>query len=48
MSHLNRLGGPSTGDTFKSCNAGAHGQFAGDPVPFVRDVEKLSRWMVAQ
>ena len=48
MAHLNRVGGPSTGDTFKSCNAGAHGQFAGDPVPFVRDVEKLSRWLVTQ
>ena len=48
MAHLNRVGGPSTGDTFKSCNVGAHGQFAGDPVPFVRDVEKLSRWLVAQ
>ncbi len=48
MGHLNRVGGPSTGDTFKSCNVGAHGAFAGDPVPFVRDVEKLSRWLVTQ
>jgi hypothetical protein len=27
---------------------GAHGDLDGDPVPFVRDVEKLSRWLVAQ
>ncbi len=48
MGHLNRTGGPSTGDTFKSCNAGAHGQFGGDPVSFVRDVERLARWLVTQ
>jgi hypothetical protein len=48
MGHLNRVGGPSTGDTFKACNAGAHGAFGSDPAPFVRGVEKLARWLVAQ
>jgi recombinational DNA repair ATPase RecF len=48
MGHLNRVKGSATGDTFKACNVGAHGAFGGDPVPFVRDVEKLSRWLVTQ
>jgi len=48
MNHLNRVGGRSTGDTFKACNVGAHGDFDGDPIRFVRDAEKLARWLVAQ
>ena len=33
MSRLNKDGGRSTGDVFKACNAGAHGDFDGEPDP---------------
>jgi hypothetical protein len=42
------VGGPSTGDVFRACNAGAHGHVDGASVDFVRAAEKLSRWLVTQ
>ena len=45
MARLNRDGGRSTGDAFKACNDGAHGDFDGELVPFVRDAEKLAQWL---
>jgi recombinational DNA repair ATPase RecF len=44
MNRINRES-RSAGDAFVACNGGAHGQFAGVLVDFVRDAEKLARWM---
>jgi DNA repair exonuclease SbcCD ATPase subunit len=44
MKRINRES-RSAGDAFMACNGGAHGQFAGVLVDFVRDAEKFARWM---
>jgi ABC-type lipoprotein export system ATPase subunit len=45
MTRINKDAGPSAGNAFKACNEGAHGDFTGVLVDFVRDAEKLTGWI---
>ena len=45
MTTINKEGGRPAGDTFKACNAGAHGKLDVEPIDLIRNTEKLARWM---
>ena len=45
MTRINKEGGRPAGDTFKACNAGAHGKLDVVPIDLIRNTEKLARWM---
>ena len=45
MTRINKEGGRPAGDTFKACNAGAHGKLDVVPTDLIRNTEKLARWM---
>ena len=45
MTRINRERDRQAGDAFKACNEGAHGGFGGVLVDFVREAEKLARWL---
>ena len=44
---LNREYGGRAADAFRQCNEGAHGSTAGALMPFIRDVEDLTKRILA-
>jgi hypothetical protein len=36
---------PAAAAAVKACNAGVHGEMAGDPLVFVREIERLTQWL---
>ena len=45
LPRINKEGGKTAADTFKACNEGAHGSYAGVLVDFVHDAKKLAAWL---